>query len=247
VDSSEQSSLKEALAPFWAIMQADLKSLFKSKITYGWLTAAIFLQVIRVLGTFPLEVTSTVITNGLSDFIYIWSMLVIGIAASAVASETGALADSIMSKSVKRYEYILAKFSSRITYTIVTYLAITTVLIGASLKIVKNDYEICGLIASILLVALTLVMLTSVGVALSTVIPNTAIAIVILLVSWYSMTFFLPILDLEFLSPSNLMNQLPNIIQGIWNGEEWKTAISFAAIALASTALSTLYFSKKDL
>jgi ABC-type transport system involved in multi-copper enzyme maturation permease subunit len=247
MDSSGQSSLKEALTPFWAIMQADLKSLFKSKITYGWLTAAIFLQVIRVLGTFPLETTSTVITKGLSDFIYIWSMLVIGIAASAVASETGALADSVMSKSVKRYEYILAKFSSRITYTIVTYLAITTVLTGASLKIVKNDYEICGLIVSILFVALTLVMLTSVGVALSTVIPNTVIAIVILLVSWYSMTFFLPIIDLEFLSPSNLMNQLPNIIQGVWNGEEWKTAASFAGIALASTALSTLYFSKKDL
>ena len=247
MDSSEQSSLKEALAPFSAIMQADLKSLFKSKITYGWLTAAIFLQVIRVLGTFPLETTSTVIAEGLSDFIYIWSMLVIGIAASAVASETGTLADSIMSKSVKRYEYILAKFSSRITYTIVIYSVITTVLMGASLKIVKNDYEIYGLIVSILFVALTLVMLTSIGVALSTVIPNTVIAIVVLLVSWYSMTFFLPILDLEFLSPSSLMNQLPDIIQGIWNGEEWKTAISFAAISLASTALSTLYFSKKDI
>ena len=247
MDSSERSSLKEALTPFWAIMQADLKSLFKSKITYGWLTAAVFLQVIRVLGTFQLETTSTVITKGLSDFIYIWSMLVIGLTASAVASETGALADSIMSKSVKRYEYILAKFSSRITYTIVTYLAITAVLMGGSLKMVENDYEICGLIASILFVALTLVMLTSIGVTLSTVIPNTVIAIVVLLVLWYSMTFFLPILDLEFLSPSSLMNQLLDIIQGVWNGEEWKTAISFAAISLASTTLSTLYFSKKDL
>ena len=90
-------------------------------------------------------------------------------------------------------------------------------------------------------------MLTALGVMLSTVIPNTVLAIVFLLVLWYSMTFFFPIVDLEFLSPSNLMNQLPNIIQGVWNGEEWRTATGFTAISIVSTALSTIYFSIKDL
>ena len=39
--SSERLSLKDALTPFSAIMQADLEGLLKSKITYGWLTAAV--------------------------------------------------------------------------------------------------------------------------------------------------------------------------------------------------------------
>lgn len=245
--SSEPLRLRESLTPFWAIMQADLEGLFKSKITYGWLIAAVFLNVIRVLGTSMFGTTSRIITEGLSDFIYIWSMIIIGLAASAVASETGEFADSIMSKSVKRYEYILAKFSSRVVHVTVMYSVITAVLVGLSIKMVENDYETYGLVASILFVALALIMLTTIGVTLGTVIPSTVIAIVTLLVLWYSMTFFFPMVDLEFLSPSNLMSQLPNIIQGTWNGEEWKTAAGFAFISLASTTLSTIYFSQKDL
>jgi len=249
VDSSERSSLKEGLTPFWAIMQADLESLFKSKITIGWLLAGVFLSLMRVLTATFLGTTSRIIAQGLSDFIYIWSMLIIGLTASAVASESGEFADSIMSKSIKRYDYILAKFSSRICYVTAMYSLITTVLIGASVKMLKNDYEIYGLVASFLFVALAIVMLTTIGVTFSTMIPNTVISIVVLLVLWYSMTFFFPLLDplLNLISPSNLASQLPNIIRGIWNGEEWQIAAGFAAISIASTSSSTLYFSKKDL
>jgi len=245
--AKERGILKEKATPFLAIMQADLESLFKSKITYGWLVVAVFIQVIRVLSTSLFSSTSRIVTEGLSDFIYIWGMLIIGIAASAVASESGEFADSIMSKSVRRYDYILAKFCSRMIHVMVIYSVITTVLIGLSLKMVTNDYEIYGLISAVLFVALALSMLTSIGVTLSTVMPNTVMAIVTLLILWYSMTFFFPVLDLEFLSPSNIANQLPGIIQGTYAGEEWKTAVGFAAISIASIVLSTIYFSIKDL
>lgn len=247
MDSLEQSSLREDLTPFLAIMQADLKSVFKSKITYVWLVAAIFLQVIRVLSSTFFGKTSIVISQGLGDFVFIWSMLIIGLTASSVSSESGEFADSIMSKSVKRYDYILAKFSSRIIYVLVIYSLITGVLAGTSIKMVSNDYEQYGLVSAILFVALVLVMLTTLGVAFSTLIPNTVIAIVSLLVLWYSMTFFLPLLDLNFLSPSNLINELPNFIKGVWSGEEWKIITGFASISLISIIVSSLYFSTKDL
>lgn len=245
--SSEQSSLKKELSPFLAIMQADLKSLFKSKITYVWLVAAIFLQVIRVFSSTLFGTTSGIITQGLSDFIYIWSMLIIGLTASAISSDSGELADSIMSKSVRRYDYILAKFSSRIIYVLVIFSLITGVLAGSSIRMVSNDYELYGLVSAILFVALALIMLTTLGVAFSTLIPNTVIAIISLLVLWYSMTFFFPILDLALLSPSNLINELPNIIQGIWNGEEWRIVAGFTIISLVSVAGSSVYFTIKDL
>jgi ABC-type transport system involved in multi-copper enzyme maturation permease subunit len=227
-------------------MQADLGGLLKSKITYGWLIAGIFLEIIAgaSIGT-----TSGVITQGLSDFIYIWSMVVIGIAASAVASESGELADSILSKSVKRYDYILAKFSSRCSYVMIVYLLVVAVLVPLSLKAPNNDYNVYGLISSILFVALALIMLTSLGVALSTVFSNTVVPIVILLILWYTMTFFFPLLDpsLNILSPSHLLSQLPSIVKGIYNGDEWKTAVGFASITIVSISFATIYFSKKDL
>jgi len=209
--AKERGILKEKATPFLAIMQADLESLFKSKITYGWLVVAVFIQVIRVLSTSLFSSTSRIVTEGLS------------------------------------YDYILAKFCSRMIHVMVIYSVITTVLIGLSLKMVTNDYEIYGLISAVLFVALALSMLTSIGVTLSTVMPNTVMAIVTLLILWYSMTFFFPVLDLEFLSPSNIANQLPGIIQGTYAGEEWKTAVGFAAISIASIVLSTIYFSIKDL
>jgi hypothetical protein len=234
------------LSPFWAIMQADLVSLLKSKITYGWLIAGVFIEIIAGVS---LGTTSGVIAQGLSDFVYIWSLLIIGITASAVASESGEFADSILSKSVKRYDYILAKFSSRVCYVMTVYLVIIAILVPLSLKASVNDYEIYGLITSILFVALALIMLTSLGVTLSTVFSNNVMPIVILLILWYSMTFFFPLLDpsLNLLSPSHLVSQLPNIIQGVYNGDEWKTAVGFAAISIVSIALATIYFSEKDL
>ena len=146
--SSGQFRFRESLSPFLAIMQADLLSLFRSKLTYGWLVAALFLEVIRVLGSRSGGSTSGVIGAGLSDFILIWSVIIIGLTASAVSSEAGEFTDSIMSKSVTRFDYLLAKFSSRIIYVLTVFGAISAVLIGLSLRLLDNDYQTSGLIYS---------------------------------------------------------------------------------------------------
>jgi ABC-2 type transport system permease protein len=227
-------------------MQADLLSLFKSKLTYGWLIAGLFLEVIRVLGSRSAGTTSDVVAAGLSDFILIWSVIIIGLTASAVSSEAGEFADSIMSKSVTRFDYLLAKFSSRIIYVLTVFGAISAVLVGMSLRLLGTGYQTSGLIYSILLVTLALVMLTTLGVALSTVAPNTIIAIIGLLVMWYFMALFFPIAGLGFLSPSSVASALAGNIRGVWSGNEWETVAGYAAISLGSLGLSTVYFYFKD-
>ncbi len=243
----EQLNLKERVMPYLAIVEADLGNLFKTRITYGWLIVGVFLQVIRVLSAPPIFGTSIIIVQGLSDFIFIWSMLIIGITASAVSSETGELADSIMSKSVKRYDYILAKFSSRVTYVMTIYGAITAVLVVIALRMMDNNHEVHELIVTILFVALALIMLTVIGVTLSTLVSNSVISIISLLILWYAMLFLFPILDLGFLAPGDLMIQLQDVIQGVWSGEEWKTSAVYSSIIIISIALSTVYFNMKDL
>ncbi|MGY5861606.1 MAG: hypothetical protein RTU09_04465 [Candidatus Thorarchaeota archaeon] len=247
MDSPEQFRFIEWPMPFLAIVQVDLQNLFRSRMTYGWLIVGVFLQVIRVLSAPSVIGTSAIVVQGLGDFIFLWSMLIIGITANAVSSETGELADSIMSKSVKRHDYIMAKFTSRIMYVMTIYLLISGVLVGASMRLMENDYDTNGLIAAILLVALVLVMLTTLGVTLSMVTSNTVISIVSLLVIWYSMTIFLPLVDLGFMSPSSMIDGLLDIIQGVWNGEEWKISTSFGGISIIAMSLSVLYFSTKDL
>lgn len=244
--SSERSNLKDKITPFLAMTQADLEGMVKSKIVWGWIVAALFLGVIRSLGSGTMGASFT-ITEGLSDFIFIWSMIIIGITGSAVSSESGELADSLLSKAVKRHEYILAKFCSRVALVFTIYLGISTVLAGLTMRIGVNDIEIYGLSFSILAVALVLIMLTIMGVTFSTIFPNTIVSIVALLVVWYSMTFFFSLIDeIEFLSPSYLIGELPKIIQGNWSGTEWEIVSGFSLMCIAFLAVSLLYFSRKD-
>jgi hypothetical protein len=244
--SSERSNLKEKITPFLAMTQADLEGMVKSKIVWGWIVAALFLEVMRSLGSGTMDASFT-ITEGLSDFIFIWSMIIIGITGSAVSSESGELADSLLSKAVKRHEYILAKFCSRVILVFTIYLGISTVFAGLTIRIGVNDIEIYGLSFSILAVALVLIMLTTMGVTFSTIFPNTIVSIVALLVVWYSMTFFFSLIDeIKFLSPSYLIGELPKIIQGNWSGTEWKIVSGFSLMCIALLAVSLLYFSRKD-
>jgi ABC-2 type transport system permease protein len=246
VESSGQPSKRGALGPFWAIASADLRGLFRSRITYVWLLAAVFIQVIRTLGASGGGTTSSVVPSGLSDFIYIWSLVIIGLAASSVSSEAGELADSIMSKSVTRMDYVLAKFSSRIAYTLVSFSLVTAVLVGLALRLEVGDYSASGLAAAILLVALTLVMLTAVGVGLSIVMPSTVTSIVALLVLWYSMTIFFPVIGLGVLSPGSILGELPDVVKGAWGLGEWETVAALLAVTGASTVLSSAFFYMKD-
>jgi hypothetical protein len=244
--SSERSNLKEKITPFLAMTQADLEGMVKSKIVWGWIVAALFLDVLRILDSRTMGASVT-ITEGLSDFIFIWSMIIIGITGSAVSSESGEVADSLLSKAVKRHEYILAKFCSRVALVFTIYLGISTVLAGLTMRIGVNDIEIYGLSFSILAVALVLIMLTTMGVTFSTIFPNTIVSIVALLVVWYSMTFFFFLIDeIEFLSPSYLIGELPKIIQGNWSGTEWKIVSGFSLMCIVFLAVSLLYFSSKD-
>lgn len=239
------SSGRYSLAAFLAILEADLSGLFRSKLTLGWFAVAIFLEVVRVLSS--AGPVSQTLGSGLSDFILIWSILIIGVTASAVSSEAGEIADSIMSKSVTRFDYLFAKFSSRILYTLSVFGAITLVLTGLSIKILASDYQSYGLVYSILLVVLTLVMLSTLGVSISVVAPSTVISIIALLALWYLMALFFPVAGLGFLSPEHVAGGLAGNIRGIWPDGEWKTVASYGAISAAAFALSSVYFYFKDI
>ena len=244
--SSGQPEGGAGLGPFWAIVRADLKGLFRSRITYGWFLAAVFIQVIRTLGSRGTVTVSAVVPSGLGDFVYIWALVIIGLSASSVSSEAGELADSVMSKSVTRLDYIFAKFASRVTYTLVTFSLVTALLVGLGVKLEVGDYDPLGLVTAVLLVALALVMLTTLGVGLSVAMSNSVVAIVSLLVLWYAMTVLFPVVGLDALSPGSLQGTLPGLVRGVW-GSEWESALGFAAISAGAVSLSAVYFHLKDI
>lgn len=231
---------------FWVLLRVDLERVFRSRIVLLWVVAAAFLGVLSTLNPETSLVSGTV-TQGLSFFISIWSLVVVGLSASAVSEEKGEIADSVLSKSVKRHEYILSKFVSRIVLVFTVYAAISSSLVALALRMKVDNSDLYGLTFAVLIVGLALVALVNMGIMLSTILPNTVMAIVALLVVWYAMTLLFPLVDLDFLSPGSLMTRLPNIIQGVWNREEWNLVVSFGLLSAASLAISVAHFSNKDL
>jgi ABC-2 type transport system permease protein len=247
VDYSGRPNRKASLGAFWTIAEADLRGVLGSRITYGWVLVAVFIQVIRTLSSRGTGTAPSVVSSGLSDFVYIWALVLIGLAASSVSSEAGELADSIMSKSVTRLDYVLAKFASRVAYTLLTFALVTAVLVGLALRLEPSGADALGLSTAVLVVALTLALLTVLGVGLSIAMPNSVMAIVTLLVLWYAMAFFFPALGIGVLSPSDLMDRLPAIAGGKWTLEDWESVVGFLGISAASMALSSAYFYLKDI
>lgn len=246
-DYSGRRSQAASLGAFWAIAEADLRGLLRSRVTYAWLLGALFIQIIRVLGSRGAGTASAVVASGLGDFVYIWALVLIGLSASSVSSESGELADSIMSKSVTRVDYVLAKFASRVAYTLATFSLVAGVLVGLALRFEAADYSVAGLASAVAVTALTLAMLTAAGVALSIAMPNTVSAIVTLLVVWYAMTIFLPAVGAPALSPGEMAGRLPDVIRGEWGLADWEMVSGFSALAAASIALSSVYFYLKDI
>jgi ABC-2 type transport system permease protein len=247
VGSSGQPDRRVSFGPFWTILQADLGGLFRSRITYGWVLAAVFIQAVRTLSSSGAGTMSAVVSSGLSDFVYLWALVIIGLSASSVSSESGELADSVMSKSVTRLDYVLAKFASRICYTLVTFSLVAAVLVGLALKLEVSDYGAFGLASAVILVALALVTLTVLGVGFSVAMQNSVVAIVSLLVLWYAMTVLFPAVGLGFMSPGSLLGTLPGVVRGTWSLTEWESVAGLVAVATASTALSSAYFYLKDI
>lgn len=235
------------VSAFLAVSEADLKVILKGRLTVAWVAVAIFIQVVRVLGSGGSGTVSSVVASGLSDFLYIWALVLIGLSGGAVSSEAGQLADSILSKSVTRFDYVLAKFASRIAYALVTFSGVTAVLVGLSLKADADGYNGRGLAAAVILVALAMVALVSMGVGLSVIMPNTMSAIITLLVVWYAMTFFLPILGLDAVSPGHLAVGLSKVAEGSWEIQDWETVAGYLSISVASVVLSSAYFHLKDI
>jgi hypothetical protein len=72
-------------------------------------------------------------------------------------------------------------------------------------------------------------------------------AIVSLLVLWYSMTIFFPVVGLGLLSPGSLLSELPDVVGGAWGWAEWETVAGFVSVSGVSVALSSVYFHMKDI
>lgn len=184
----------------------------------------------------------------LSAYPLLWSTVAILISAGAVSSEAGVVADSILSKAVTRYEYILAKMVARLLTVVGLFVSVAipaAVLIG---RVEGSDLARTGVVWSIVLIAAILALITSLAVTFSTLFNRTLVAVVVTWFLWYISNFIFAVLEIEEFSPVHVVEQLPLMLQGDYHAPDlWRTLALFSGTAGAVISLAVQHFARKDL
>jgi ABC-type transport system involved in multi-copper enzyme maturation permease subunit len=112
----------------------------------------------------------------------------------------------------------------------------------------QSDLAVAGVTYAILSVGMVLATLATMGVAVSSLFNNTILAVVVVALLWLSLGFIFSFLDISFLSPTNLMEDLPQVAAGDYSSaEQWKILGSFAGLMALFSSMAIMVFQRKDL
>ena len=195
------------------------------------------------------ETASQLFSVALSLYLTFGSVVFIVLSASSVASEREIVGGSILCRSVTRYHYILSKIVALVLVVLALYLVVTIpvgYLMGRYYP--QSDLATAGVTYGILSVGMLLAALVTLGVAVSTLFDNTALAVVIVVLIWLGLGFIFSFLGIGFLSPAHLVEKLPHVVTGNFSvAEQWKSVGSFAGLMALFSTLAVLTFLRKDL
>lgn len=184
-----------------------------------------------LLGTFPL----------------LWSTIIIVFTAGAVSSESGVVADSILSKAIRRRDYILAKLLARLAVVLGMF-ALATV--PSSLVIIQNaqgDMDTLGFAWAYVMMALMLILITSLAVTFSTLFDRTLVAVMVVWGLWYVAGNLTALFGLDFLSPTAITNNLPALIEGDYDpADVLKPLVGYVGLSALAVTGALLHFTRKD-
>lgn len=235
---------------FLAILRYDVDQLSRSWLVRIWVillvAPALFLIVVAANeGEQASEVLAAYIAAVLAPFS---GLAVSVIATQAITGEAGVIADSILSKSVTRTEYMSAKIVSRMGVTLGIYVAVIVPFSYLIVRYGTSDTSLGGVTMGLLMVAMLLMFLAAFGIILSTLIRNVLVAVLVLLVGIVASGAALQFLDLRWMSSTAVIYELPQTFRGetpIW--DQIRVLAVFPALTAAAIFGSLWVFRRNDL
>ena len=235
---------------FVAILRYDLGQLTRSWLVRTWVALlaipAVFLIVVAANEG---ELASETMAAYLAAVYAPLSAVAIAvIAAGAINGESSVVADSVLSRSVTRTEYIAAKIAARLSVTMGIYFVLLVPFAYLIVRYAVSDTSVAGIAIGLLMVASLLIFVASVGMLLSTFMENILFAVLILLVGTLVSGVVLDFLGLSWMSTTAVVAQLPHTFRGetaIW--QELRVLVAFSALSAAALFGSVWLFRRKDL
>lgn len=233
--------------PFRALMEADVAGMLRAWVVRIWAV----LVGAQTLFFIAVSLDAPQAHEGLAGILgawpLVWSTVIIVVAGGAIAAEAGVVADSVLSKAVTRWEYVLAKLSARLLVILGLYLLVAGPATYIVAKEASGDISQAGVVWAVALIGLALVMLTSLTVMFSTLFNRTLVAVVVMWSVWYVAGTITGLLEIEAVSPLRLVDRLDPMLQGDYKlADQWESAIGFTVISIAAALVAVTHFSRKD-
>ncbi len=232
---------------FITLFWHEIKLNFKQAIQKLWILAIIFIVLSGLTSTQDIVITSSTV---LFIFIFFGTMVASIPADSCISGEIGGLADSLLSKSVKRWQYILSKFFSQIVMVLMIYAVTFAIIIGVleGLGVVPILFDYCQFMSVLGLVGLVLTMFVSFGVLFSTIFPKSLFSMMASLILWFFLIFMFSTGTWESIySPVSLINNFGLILLDTWKVDLWKIALFNSVPIVLCIISATIIFYQKDL
>jgi ABC-type transport system involved in multi-copper enzyme maturation permease subunit len=231
---------------FLVLFCHEIKSEFRNPLQKSWIVAILFFGLLFTFGSRNLEAVSTLLVL----FIFFGSIVTLIGSSSSISSEIGGVADSLLSKSVKRWEYVLSKFVSQVVVVSTVYVLVVVPQVGILWKLTylpeSVDYE--NLFFIIVLVGLILIFFSSVGVMFSSLFSRTVLSLLPGIIVWFLLIFLFLATGWEFVySPVEIIGHFLQILEGSWDIEYWKVIFFYGGSPVIFFVVSLISFYKRDL
>ncbi len=221
--AAEGSQLGPRTMPFTAILLHDLRTLWSGWLVRLWLITTALLTLFLLAANWTKFQDAPLIASLLFPYlVFPWFFVVVVLGVSTVSgSRAEALADGILSRPVSRVQYILATWLARVLLVLSVYLvviipSIMLVTLAKRPAVPDDTVTVFGVITSLIVVALVLMFLVSLGFLMGTLLRKPLLAVVVLVFVWYPIGFILSVFSLEQFSPISLSQAISVQLRQNW-------------------------------
>ncbi len=244
--------------PYWAVFQTDLRQTARSWVYRLWVlmtvVAAAGLLIYRVglhkeAGLFQSAATQS---GDLFRLMVVGSLaLVVVLAVSAISSERGTVADSVLSRGISRHQYYLAKWHARLVVVTATFAGLSFAVLLASYFLFKDDTQsdlsLAGGAVAVLAVCAVLAVIVSWGVTIGALTNTTVLGITVFWLVLYGSGFLLSLMPEPWPSPERQLSRLKFVLQGQYNPAVLtQLLVASGVLSLGAAAVGLIGFSKRD-
>jgi hypothetical protein len=177
--------------------------------------------------------------------------LVVVLAVSAISSERGTVADSVLSRGISRHQYFLAKWHARLVVVTVTFAALASSVLLASYFLFKDDAQsdlsLVGGLVAVAAVCAVLAVIVSWGVTIGALTNGTVLGITVFWLVLYGAGFLLSLLPEPWPSPDRQLARLKFVMQGQYDHAMFTQLLTACGVlCLAAAVVGLVGFSKRD-